>query len=55
MDPSRYNENSQSVFNVRLCRECIRGIGEDLLQKAFNIIETHQEDYVEVRYSMSVA
>jgi len=31
----------------RLRRECIRGIGEDLLQKAFNIIETHQEDYVE--------
>ncbi|KAJ7388822.1 Serine/threonine-protein kinase Nek4 [Desmophyllum pertusum] len=31
----------------RLRRECIRGIGEDLLIKAYNIIDTHQEDFVE--------
>ena len=29
-------------------RECIRGIGEDLLIQAYNIIDTHQEDFVEV-------
>lgn len=29
-------------------RECIRGIGEDLLIKAYNIIDTQQEDDVEV-------
>lgn len=31
----------------RLRRECIRGIGEDLLIKAYNIIDTQQEDDVE--------
>ena len=35
-------------------RECIRGIGEDLLIQAYNIIDTHQEDFVEVSHAYSV-
>lgn len=31
----------------RLRSECLRGIGEDLLIRAYNIIDTQQEDYVE--------
>lgn len=31
----------------RLRRECLRGIGEDLLIEAYNIINTQEEDYVE--------
>ena len=50
MDPSHWNKNPQSSFNVLLSRECINGIGEDLLQKAFNIFDTHEEDFVEVSY-----
>ena len=53
MDSSHWNENPQSFVDVDFCRECIRGIGEDLLQEAFSIIDTHQEDYVEVSYVMS--
>lgn len=31
----------------RLRRECVGGIGEEMLVKAYNIIDTHQEDFVE--------
>jgi len=53
VDPSLWIKNTQSSYNVLLSRECIRGIGEDLLQKAFNIIDTHQEDNVEVSYGIT--
>ena len=43
----------QWIRNDGLCcfafvRECIRGIGEELLSKASHIIDTREEDAVEV-------
>ena len=38
------------ILHRLLCwfRECVGGIGEEMLVKAYNIIDTHQEDFVEV-------
>lgn len=42
-----------SVYFCSLDRECTRGIGEDMLKKAYNIIENKQEDLVEVCHVMT--
>ena len=44
-------EHTHSFFLNFFYRECLRGIGEDLLIEAYNIINTQEEDYVEVSFT----
>lgn len=44
-------EHTHSFFFNFFYRECLRGIGEDLLIEAYNIINTQEEDYVEVSFT----